>query len=72
MTKFFAIAFISAFVFIGCSSKTTDRYGFDGESLTLYDKQEGTVWIYSVDGWVNLGTPPKDAPDKGDKSKVDF
>lgn len=35
----------------------------------LVDKKTGTVWSYYKGKWTNYGTPPKDAPEKGDSFK---
>lgn len=64
---------------ISSCSNTENRYEVTQSSESEYtrtllvDKKEGTVWILSSDGkWLNLGAPPKSAPEKGDELKIEY
>ena len=40
------------------------------DSSMLVDKKTGTVWFGYGGRWTNWGTPPKEAPEKGDSFKI--
>lgn len=67
-----AIFIFSLFCF---SCRNNDRYELHGNEQVIFmvDKKTGEVWMTVNGKWLNAGTPPKDAPKKGDRSTyLDF
>ncbi len=71
---FFVLA-ITLTVLLSSCSTNKNRYELVQSSESGYtrtmmvDKNEGTVWIFGKSAWINIGTPPKEAPEKGDEIK---
>jgi hypothetical protein len=71
----------SVLVLIGCGSDS-EKYGFYQSSAYmegfLLDKENGTIWVHTYfpgegEGeWVNLGNPPTEAPNEGDRYKTEY
>lgn len=72
-TLLFQLLFLA--LFLTACVNSDDRYELvfsAGGTRFLVDKKEGTVWFEDPKKreWVNLGSPPKEAPKKGDRSKL--
>ena len=74
----FVLRFVAMTILISSCSNTDNRYEVTQSSESEYtrtllvDKKEGTVWALSRDGkWLNIGTPPKSAPEIGDELQIE-